>query len=228
MNILKHITVILAEDHMILREGLIKLLENEKDIEIVGEAKTGRQAVEMAQKLNPEVIVMDIAMPKMNGLEATRQILKNRSETKVLILSAHSDEAYVERVMSLGALGYLLKQTSAHFLADAIREVQKGRTFFSPVIARRLSKLQQADPRRLKPTAMANIKLSSREMELLQLIAEGEANKQMADELSISIKTVEKHRSNLMQKLDIHDTAGLTRYAIETGIIECSIQSTTL
>ncbi len=135
----KPITVLLAEDHMIVREGLRTLLDAEGDIQVVGEAETGRQAVELTKKLRPAVIVMDIAMPLLNGLEATRQIRQAVPDTKVLILSAHSDDAYVEQVVALGAVGYLIKQTSAHFLVEAIREVQKGKTYFSPAIAQRLS-----------------------------------------------------------------------------------------
>ena len=135
---MKRITVLLAEDHMIVREGLRALLEAEGDIEVVGEAETGRQAVQLTKKLRPAVVVMDIAMPLLNGLEATRQIRKAVPATKVLILSAHSDDAYVEQVIALGAAGYLIKQTSAHLLSKAIREVHKGNTFFSPSIAKRL------------------------------------------------------------------------------------------
>lgn len=224
----KRITVLLAEDHMIVREGLKKLLESESDIEIVGEATTGRQAVELTQKLHPDVIVMDIAMPQMNGLEATRQILKAFPKVKVIILSAHSDDAYVENATSLGAMGYLIKQTSAHFLSEAIREVHKGNTFFSPTVAKRFQKRRQDSLDRKGVPKAGGIRLSSRETEVLQLIAEGEANKQIAEKLAISIKTVEKHRDHLMHKLDIHDTAGLTRYAIAVGIIESSVQLTIL
>ena len=226
MNSARRITVLLAEDHMVVREGLRKLLEAERDIEVVGEAATGRQAVAMTRKLRPAVVVMDIAMPLLNGLEATRQICLAVPDTRVLILSAHSDDAYVERVTALGAAGYLIKQTSAHFLSEAIREVQKGHTFFSPSIAKRLRHHNQKSlDRKGLPKAKAT-RLSSREVEVLQLIAEGKANKQVAAELGISIKTVEKHRDHLMRKLDIHDTAGLTRYAIAAGIIESSVQLT--
>ncbi len=226
MNTAKRITMLLAEDHMIVREGLRRILEIELDIEVIGEAANGRQAVDMARKLRPCVIVMDIAMPILNGLEATRQIRQAAPDTKVLILSAHSDDAYVERVTALGAAGYLIKQTSAQFLSEAIREVQKGNTFFSPSIARRLRHQNKKllDRKGLPKAKGAN--LSSREVEVLQLIAEGEANKQIAVELGISIKTVEKHRAHLMRKLDIHDTAGLTRYAITTGIVECNVPLT--
>ena len=222
----KCITVLLAEDHMIVREGLRHLLAIEKDIVVIGEACDGRQAVTMTAKLHPDVVVMDIAMPLLNGLEATRQILHDAPDTKVLILSAHSDDAYVEKVSSLGAAGYLIKQTSAHFLSEAIRDVHKGNTFFSPSIANRLHK-RKRDSLNRKGLSKANTPpLSSREIEVLQLVAEGQANKQIATELGISVKTVEKHRDHLMRKLDIHDTAGLTRYAIEVGIIESSVQLT--
>lgn len=226
MSPTKPITVLLAEDHMVVREGLRRILEAECDIEVVGEATTGRQAVEMTARLRPAVVVMDIAMPLLNGLEATRQIRQALPDVKVLILSAHSDDAYVDRVMALEAAGYLIKQTSAHCLSEAIREVRKGNTFFSPTIARRYHKRRQAAlDRKGRPKAEVT-RLSPREVEVLQLIAEGGANKQIAAELGISIKTVEKHRGQLMRKLDIHDTAGLTRYAIAVGIIESSVQVT--
>jgi len=226
MNENKQITVLIVDDHMIVREGLRKLLETEKDIHVVGEAATGRQAVELAMKLHPAVVVMDIAMPQMNGLEATRQIRKSIPEAKVLILSAHSDDAYVEGVMALGANGYLIKQSSANVLSEAIREVQKGKHFYSPVISKRINKRSQKSvDRNGRPNAKMSC-LSSRELEVLQRIAEGEANKEMAINLGISIKTIEKHRDHLMSTLDIHDTAGLTRYAIATGIIESSVQLT--
>ncbi|NQU39400.1 MAG: response regulator transcription factor [Lentisphaerae bacterium] len=220
------ITVLLAEDHMVVREGLLKLLEIECDIEVIGQAVTGRQAVDMTGTLHPAVVVMDIAMPQFNGVEATRQIRQAFPDVKVLILSAHSDDAYVETAMELGAAGYLIKQTSAHCLSEAIREVHKGNTFFSPAIAKRYHKRHQTSLDRKGSSKKKITRLSSREMEVLQLIAEGEANKQIAAELGISIKTVEKHRDHLMQKLDIHDTAGLTRHAIATGVIESSVQVT--
>jgi DNA-binding NarL/FixJ family response regulator len=217
---MKPITVLLADDHTIVRQGLRALLKTEADIEVVAEADTGRQAVQLAQKLRPAVVVMDIGMPLLNGLEATRQILKAAPDTKVLILSAHSDDEYIEQVIALGAAGYLNKETSADFLSQAIREVQKGNAYFSPPIARRLGDLYLDTPRQGKRIMKRGIALSSREAEVLQLIAEGKANKQVARELRISVKTVEKHRQNLMKKLDLHDTAGLTRYAIGAGIIE--------
>ena len=223
---MKRITVLLADDHTIVREGFRKMLELEKDIEVVGEAEDGRQAVALAKKLHPAVVLMDIAMPLLNGLEATRQLLKLLPATRVLMLSAHSDDAYIQSATESGAAGFLLKQTSAHEVCQAIREVNMGKTFFSPSISKRQERLR---PRVLSRTGVSSKKtaqLSSREMEVLRLIAEGKANKETAAVLGIGVKTVEKHREHLMEKLDIHDTAGLTRYAISAGIIESSVQLT--
>jgi DNA-binding NarL/FixJ family response regulator len=223
---MKKITVLLAEDHMIVREGFRKMLELEADIEVVGEAQDGRQAVALAKKLRPAVVLMDIAMPQLNGLEATRQLLKILPATKVLMLSAHSDDAYVKNATDSGAVGFLLKQTSAHDVCRAVREVQAGKTFFSPAITKHFSRLNPLLSGHAGKLDSKVAQLTSREMEVLQLIAEGKANKETAAALGIGIKTVEKHREHLMQKLDIHDTAGLTRYAISAGIIESSVQLT--
>jgi DNA-binding NarL/FixJ family response regulator len=223
---MKRITVLLAEDHQIVREGFRLLLEHESDIEVVGEAETGRQAVQLTRKLRPAVVVMDIAMPLLNGLEATRQIRKDFPDTKVLILSAHSDDAYVEQAAELGAVGFLLKQTSSHDLAKAIREVQKGNTFYTPSVSRHVCDRSRKSVDRDGNFNRNSNRLSSREAEVLQLIAEGKPNKQVAAELGVSFKTVDKHRQHLMAKLNIHDVAGLTRYAISAGIIENSVQVT--
>jgi DNA-binding NarL/FixJ family response regulator len=223
---MNRITVLLAEDHMIVREGFRKMLELEADIQVMGEAQDGRQAVAMVKKLSPDVVLMDIAMPLLNGLEATRQLLKAAPATKVIMLSAHSDDAYVQNATESGARGFLLKQTSAHDVCRAIREVQKGKTFFSPSISKRQDRLNPQAPNRAGVLKKKAAQLTSREVEVLQLIAEGKANKETAAELGIGIKTVEKHREHLMAKLDIHDTAGLTRYAISAGIIESSVQLT--
>jgi DNA-binding NarL/FixJ family response regulator len=223
---MKRITVLLVEDHTIMREGLRRMLELETDLEVVGEAQDGRQAVTLVAKLRPAVVLMDIAMPRLNGLEATRQVLKAFPATKVLLLSAHNDDAYVKNATESGAVGFLLKQTSAHEVCRVIREVQQGKTFFSPSITKRRDRLNPQTPGRTGLRNKKAAKLTSREMEVLQLIAEGKANKQTASELGIGLKTVEKHREHLMEKLDIHDTAGLTRYAISAGIIESSVQLT--
>jgi DNA-binding NarL/FixJ family response regulator len=225
---MKKITVLLADDHMVVREGFRKMLEFEDDFEVIGEAQDGREAVAMVRKLRPAVVLMDIAMPLLNGLEATRQIVKAVPTTKILILSAYSDDAYVTTATGSGAVGFLLKQTSAHDVCRAIREVEKGNTFFTPSIAKRLQDRNSKSLDRGGSMKPQNKHLSSREMEVLQLIAEGKANKETAVELNISIKTVEKHRQNLMTKLNIRDTAGLTRYAISAGIIESSVQLTIL
>jgi DNA-binding NarL/FixJ family response regulator len=223
---MKQITILLAEDHTIVREGFRKMLEFEQDLQVIGEAQDGRQAVTQAKKLRPDVVLMDIAMPLLNGLEATRQVLKTLPATKVLMLSAHNDDAYVQNAAESGAVGFLLKQTSAHEVCRAIREVHKGKTFFSSSVSLRLDRLDSQSSGRAMAHNKKAVHLTSREMEVLQLIAEGKANKQTAAELGIGIKTVEKHREHLMEKLDIHDTAGLTRYAISAGIIENSVQLT--
>jgi DNA-binding NarL/FixJ family response regulator len=223
---MKRITVLLADDHTIVREGIRKMLELDTELEVVGETQDGRDAVAVALELSPDVVLMDLAMPKLNGFEATRQILKANPAIKIVILSAHNDDAYVKNAIEAGVSGYLLKQTSADDIGRAIRRVMKGETFFSPLVSKRQSRI---NPKSTGPNGTHNkrmAQLTSRETEVLQLIAEGKANKETAAELGISIKTVEKHRGLLMQKLDIHDTASLTRYAIATGIIESSVQVT--
>ena len=222
---MKKINVLLAEDHTLVREGIAALLKLQPDLEVVGEAEDGRQAVVMTAQLKPDVLVMDIGMPLLNGLEATRQILRAAPKIKILILSAHSEDAYVQKAIALGAAGFVVKQTAAANLAEAIRKVIAGKTYFSPAVARAASRTP-ASPRGKTGTGGSSLGLllSSREMELLQLIAEGKPNKESAALLCISIKTVEKHRQTLMEKLHIHDTAGLTRYAIAAGVIESSVQ----
>ena len=218
---MKRIAVLLVDDHTVVRQGLRALLESEGDLKVVGEAENGRQAVRLAKKLLPDVVVMDVAMPVLNGIEATRQISKDIPSTKVLGLTSYGDDEYVTQLMQAGASGFLIKQTAADDLLKAIRQVKEGKTYFSPSVAKRL--------REQKGELLANghhpskvSDLTSRESEVLQLIAEGFANKQVAAELSISIKTVEKHRQQVMNKLNIHDVAGLTRYAISKGWVESS------
>ena len=223
---MKRIMVLLAEDHTIVREGLRKMLEMEDDFEVVGEAENGRQAVALVKKLRPAVVVMDIAMPLLNGLEATREILEVFPSTRILILTAHSDDAYVKNATESGAVGFLLKQASAHVLSEGIREVNKGNVFFGPIITKLLPERERKSLDRAGRPKPRKARLTSREMEVLQLIAEGKANKQIAAELGIGMKTVERHREHIMEKLNLHGTAGLTRHAIEAGIIESSVQRT--
>jgi DNA-binding NarL/FixJ family response regulator len=217
---MQKITVLLADDHTVVRQGLRALLRAEEDVEVVGEADNGRQAVQLTKKLLPDVVVMDIAMPLLNGLESTRQITREVPSAKVLILSSYCDDEYVHQLTDAGASGYLVKQTAANDLLKAIRETKKGNAFFSPSISKRLLDHYRETFLRGGPAKKNGELLTSRESEVLQLIAEGKANKQIAAELCISIKTVEKHRQQVMNKLHIHDVAGLTRYAISKGIIE--------
>src|SRR5881394_3097317 len=217
---MEKIKVLLVDDHTIVRQGLRVLLEVEPDITVVGEAETGRQALQMTRKLSPDVVVMDIAMPNLNGLEATRQIINEMPAARVLVLSSYSDDEYVQQLTEAGAAGYLVKQTAATELLKAIREAQKGNAYFSPAIAKRLRDQCRQAFVSGQPVRKRSDYLTSREAEVLQLIAEGRANKQIAAELCISIKTVEKHRQQVMNKLGIHDVAGLTRHAISKGMIE--------
>lgn len=228
MSAARHITVLLAEDHEIVRQGLRTLLQMEGNFAVVGEAQTGREAVELAATLRPDVILMDIAMPLLNGLGATQQILAADPAARILILSAHSDDAYIERLTAAGAAGFLEKQSSAEILTRAILEVAAGRPYFSPAITRRLAAGMHRSLDRNGTPQPAAKQLTGRESEVLQLVAEGQANKQIAAILGISIKTVEKHRQRLMDKLNVHETAGLTRYAIAHGYVESSVQLTIL
>ncbi|HSU57195.1 MAG TPA: response regulator transcription factor [Candidatus Dormibacteraeota bacterium] len=219
---MRKISVLLVDDHTVVRQGLRALLAAEEDMEVVGEAENGRQAVMLAKKTVPDVVVMDVAMPLLNGLEATRQITKGLPSTKVLVLTSYGDDDCVSSLMEAGACGYLIKQTAANDLLKAIREVQKGNAFFSPAIAKRLrDQCREAFTTGTAPRKAGE--LTSRESEVLQLIAEGFSNKQIAAELAISIKTVEKHRQQVMNKLNIHDVAGLTRYAISKGLVERTV-----
>lgn len=223
---MKRISILLAEDHTIVRKGIRAMLELEKTFEVVSEAKDGHEAIRLARSLKPDVVLMDIAMPELNGLEATRQLLKHLPHTKIIILSAHNDDSYVSKAIENGAVGYLLKQSSVQDVCRAIHKVLQGHTFFSPEVIARLQHFNAESSSNKKSFSTQAAPLTSREMEVLQRVAEGAANKQIASDLSISIKTVEKHRSSLMKKLHIHDTAGLTRYAIAEGVIESSTQAT--
>jgi DNA-binding NarL/FixJ family response regulator len=217
---MEKIKVLIADDHTVVRQGLRALLEAEPDITVVGEAEDGRQALRLALKLLPDIVVIDVAMPLLNGLEATHQITKEVPNTRVLVLSSYSDDEYVRRLTEAGAAGYLVKQTAAADLIRAIREVRNGNAYFSPAISRRILEQYRTAFLNGAPVGTPVNRLTPREAEVLQLVAEGKANKQIAAELCVSVKTVEKHRQQVMNKLHIHDVAGLTRYAISKGFIE--------
>jgi len=212
------IRILLADDHTILRSGVRALLENEPGLSVIGEAEDGRAAVSMACKLKPNVVIMDIAMPLLNGLEATRQIKIQCPDVKVLVLSMHDNEEYIRQALEAGAMGYILKDAAPGELVNAIRSVYRGEAVLSPAVTRLVIEdyLRWGGTRPQEESDS----LSPREREVLQLIAEGYTNKQIAEILSISIKTVQAHRNNLMQKLDLHDRGELIKYAIQKKIIE--------
>lgn len=215
---MNRIRVLLADDHTILRDGIRALLDDQADIEVIGEAEDGLSTVKMVAKLKPDVVIMDIAMPMLNGLEATRQIQRDYPQVKVLILTMHENEEYIRQVLAAGALGYVLKDAAAHDLLGAIRAVQRGEAVLSPAITRLVIEdyLRWGD---IRPADTSN-GLTPREREILQLIAEGYTNKEIAEILSLSVKTIQSHRSNLMSKLDLHDRGELIKYAIQKKIID--------
>ena len=211
------IRVLLADDHKIMREGLRSLIKDEGNLTVVGEARNGNETVEMARSAGPHVVIMDIAMPDLNGIEATRKILKDNPATKIIGLSGHPDQRYVREMLKAGASGYILKDTAYEELIRALKEVMNGRTYLSPEVTRgvvdsfvRANSSQEANP--------AFAILSDREREVLQLLAEGMTTKEMADSLSVSVKTIETHRRNIMEKLNLHSVAELTKYAIREGV----------
>ncbi len=212
------ISVLLVEDHHVVRKGISYLLSLEEDIDLVGEAEDGNEAVKMAKDLCPDVVVMDITMPNLNGIDAVKQIKKAIPETKVMILTMHTREQYIRQALREGASGYLLKESTQEELVNAIRTVHKGGVALSPSISRFVLKeyVRQSDPKKEVDSLEL---LTDRERQVLRLIAEGKTNKEVAKYLSISKSTVNIHRTNIMQKLDIHDTAGLVRYSMEKGII---------
>lgn len=215
---MKRITVVISDDHTVFREGLRLLLNATDDIEVIGEAEDGHRAVGETKRLRPNLVIMDIAMPLLNGVEAARKIALEVPGTKVLILSSYSDDQSIQKSIAAGVAGYLMKETAAKDLWRAIREVYSGNAFFSPPIAKRLLKrCTNSDPQSCSMAAWA---LTARQREVVQLIAEGFSSKQMADRLTVSVKTIEKHRQAAMNKLDIHEVATLTRYAISNGVVE--------
>jgi DNA-binding NarL/FixJ family response regulator len=216
---MKKITVLIADDHTVVRKGLRLLLEKEADMQVVGEAADGHQSVRETKRLKPDVVLQDLAMPLLNGLEAARQIAKEVPSAKVLILSAYTDDAYIEHAVKAGAAGYLMKETAGDDLLRAIRETAKGNAYFSPPVARRMLRQWQEKFPNGNPVKTTATRLTSRQTEILQLIAEGYATKQIASLLLLSIKTVEKHRQVLMDTLNIHNIASLTRYAVSSGIV---------
>ena len=212
------IRILLADDHHVMRDGLRLLLERQPDMEVIGEAGDGRDTVKLAQEQNPDVVVMDIAMPNMNGIEATRRIVSKNPRTGVVILSMHHDESYVIRSLKAGALGYLLKDSVKADLIDAIRAVSEGRSFFSP----KVSKILQEDFMRLFESREVEDSydlLTDREREILQLVAEGKTNKEIAGLLNVSLYTVDTHRTHILQKLNLHSVPEVILYAVRKGII---------
>jgi two-component system response regulator NreC len=212
------IRILIADDHTILSAGIRALLEDEPDMIVIGEAEDGRTAVKLACQLLPDVVLMDIAMPLLNGLEATHQIKHDCPQVKVLILTMHDNEEYIRQAFTNGAMGYILKDAAAHELLGAIHAVHRGEAVLSPAITRLVIEnyLRWGDLQKENPSNG----LSPREREVLQLIAEGYTNKEIAEILCISIKTVQAHRMNLMSKLDLHDRADLIKYAIQRKIID--------
>lgn len=212
------IKVVLAEDHGLVRAGLRALLERLDDISVVGEAADGREAVKLVRAHLPHVLIMDIAMPNLNGLEATRQVVKEFVSVRVLILSMHANEVYVLQALRAGAAGYMLKDAATTELEFAIRAITRGETYLSPAASKEVVRTLLRGGTTVGGTSPLQL-LTARQREVLQLIAEGKATKEIAFILGTSIKTVETHRAHIMERLDIHDIVGLTRFAIRTGVV---------
>jgi DNA-binding NarL/FixJ family response regulator len=212
------IRILLADDHTIVRQGLRKILEESRDWQVVGEAGNGRDAVRLALDLQPDVAILDIGMPLLNGIEAARQIARRLPDTRILILSMHSDEAYIIQALEAGAKGYLLKDTADADLLGAVAAVTRGKSFFSPAVAR---VMLDDYVRRLRDRGMVDRydTLSEREREIFQLIAEGKTNKEIAEILGVSPSTIETHRGHIMEKLDVHSAVEMVLYAVRKGII---------
>jgi len=209
-------TILLADDHRLVREGLRKLIEEREDLRVVAEATTGQEAIELCEGLQPDIVLMDISMPGLSGIDATRRICKSNPGTRVLILSMHDNQGYVEEVLRSGASGYVLKDSAASDLLQAIDAVRRGDSFLSPTVTQQVvdAIARPGD----RPLAAAS-HLTDREREVLTLIAEGLSSKEIAQKLGVSLKTIESHRANLMDKLDIHKVSGLVRFAIRAGLV---------
>lgn len=210
--------VVLVDDHAVVRAGLRSLLEEREDVEIVGEATDGRSAVRTVVETGPDLVLMDVSLPELNGIEATRRLLEDQPRTRVLILSVHADEEFVNRALDAGASGYLLKEADTDELTLAFRSVMNGDVYLSPAISEQVVEryLDRGDEE--VPTSPLET-LTPRQREVLQLVAEGNTTKQIAAKLELSVKTVETHRSDLMDRLGIHDVAGLVRFAVRTGLV---------
>jgi len=215
---MENIKVLVADDHTILRQGIKALLDNQAGIEVIGEAKDGREALTLIERLLPDVILMDIGMPGLNGLEATRRIKKKFPEIKVLVLTMYTNEEYVFQILHAGANGYLVKETAFQDLISAIKAVYRDEAFMSPSISKKVINRYTQGVREANDT-VCDI-LTTREREILQLIAEGSSSKKIAEALFISPKTVETHRTHIMDKLNIHNRTDLVKYAIRTGIVD--------
>ena len=214
----EQIRIVIAEDHTILREGLKALLLSAPNLKVVGEAEDGREAIKRAGELNPDLMLLDLSMPRMNGLEAIREIKQQSPETKILILTVHKTEEYVLASLEAGADGYVIKDATHAELLLAISNVTQGRRYLSPEVSGTVIEGYLAGKKGLRPRTSGQT-LTPREREVLKLIAEGYKNRDIADYLCISPKTVEKHRENLMKKLDLHNAAALTAYAMDRGLI---------
>ena len=217
----KRTRVLVADDHTILRQGLRAILESEPNIEVVGEAADGREAVRKAATLEPDVVIMDVSMPRMNGLEATARIVKDNPAIRVVALSMHNSEEYVCSLLKAGARGYVLKESVSSDLVESIHAVVNGGTYLHASISTRVVERYLRRPQARSRTRLIDV-LTPREREILQLIAEGHTNKEIAGLLVLSVKTIENHRTRIMDKLEIHNVAGLTRYAIDRGIASAS------
>lgn len=217
---MKKIKILIADDHSLIRSGIASLLQGYSEFIMVGEAKDGAEAIEVTRKVLPDVVIIDLAMPKMNGIEATRIIREKFPETRVLVLTMHENDEYIYQIFKSGAGGYVLKNSSREELCDAVRAVAKGEKFFSKRVSEiMVESFVKRGEKQQQEISTEEIPLTKREKEILTLVAEGMTNQQIADKLFISHRTVDTHRTNIMQKLDIHDVVSLVRYAIKHGLV---------